>query len=46
MDVNLTQPLIRDVYLRVTNLLDENDYQSEALPQAGRQIFIDINWQT
>ena len=48
VDVNLVQPLIRDkldVYLRATNLLDENYYQSEALPQAGRQIFIGVNWQ-
>ncbi|EGM71890.1 TonB-dependent receptor plug domain-containing protein [Shewanella sp. HN-41] len=48
VDMNLVQPLIHDkldVYLRATNLLDENYYQSEALPQAGRQIFIGVNWQ-
>lgn len=48
VDVNLVQPLIQDkldVYIRATNLLDENYYQSEALPQAGRQIFIGVNWQ-
>ena len=42
------QPLIADkleVYLRATNLLDENYYQSEALPQAGRQFFVGVNWQ-
>ncbi|MGL5390255.1 MAG: TonB-dependent receptor domain-containing protein, partial [Shewanella sp.] len=48
VDVNLVQPLIRDKlegYLRLTNALDEHYYQSEALPQAGRQLFIGINWQ-
>ncbi|MGL4838098.1 MAG: TonB-dependent receptor, partial [Shewanella sp.] len=48
VDLNIVQPLIRDKldgYLRVTNLLDENYYQSEALPQAGRQFFVGINWQ-
>ncbi len=48
VDINLVQPLITDkldVYLRATNLLDENYYQSEALPQAGRQFFVGVNWQ-
>lgn len=48
VDINLVQPLISDkleVYLRATNLLDENYYQSEALPQAGRQFFVGVNWQ-
>ncbi|MGL4747874.1 MAG: outer membrane beta-barrel protein, partial [Shewanella sp.] len=48
VDINLVQPLIADkleVYLRATNLLDENYYQSEALPQAGRQFFVGVNWQ-
>lgn len=48
LDINLTQPLIEeklDLYLRATNLLDENYYQSEATPQAGRQVFVGINWQ-
>lgn len=48
VDINLVQPVISDnleVYLRATNLLDENYYQSEALPQAGRQFFIGVNWQ-
>ncbi|MCL1095403.1 TonB-dependent receptor plug domain-containing protein [Shewanella kaireitica] len=48
VDLNLVQPLLEDkleLYLRATNLLDENYYQSESLPQAGRQVFIGINWQ-
>ncbi|MFS1425491.1 TonB-dependent receptor plug domain-containing protein [Shewanella sp. 10N.286.48.B5] len=48
VDLNLVQPFLDDqleVYLRATNLLDENYYQSEALPQAGRQVFVGINWQ-
>lgn len=48
VDVNIMQPLIADkleLYLRATNLLDENYYQSEGLPQAGRQVFVGINWQ-
>ncbi|MGX9462177.1 TonB-dependent receptor plug domain-containing protein [Shewanella sp. A14] len=48
VDVNLAYPLIDqtlDLYLRSTNLLDENYYQSESLPQAGRQVFIGVNWQ-
>ena len=48
VDLNLVQPFMDDkleVYLRATNLLDENYDQSEALPQAGRQVFIGINWQ-
>ncbi|MEZ9199384.1 TonB-dependent receptor plug domain-containing protein [Shewanella sp. 10N.286.54.B9] len=48
VDVNLVQPLLDDkleLYLRATNLLDENYYQSESLPQAGRQVFIGLNWQ-
>ncbi|MCG9728995.1 TonB-dependent receptor plug domain-containing protein [Shewanella sp. Isolate13] len=48
VDVNLVQPLMGDkleLYLRATNLLDENYDQSEALPQAGRQVFVGINWQ-
>ncbi|GIU25409.1 TonB-dependent receptor plug domain-containing protein [Shewanella schlegeliana] len=48
VDLNLVQPLMGDkleLYLRATNLLDENYDQSEALPQAGRQVFVGINWQ-
>ena len=48
LDLNLTQAIMDDkleLYLRATNLLDENYYQSEAIPQAGRQFFIGINWQ-
>ena len=48
VDINIVQPLMDDkleLYLRATNLLDENYDQSEALPQAGRQVFIGINWQ-
>ncbi|WP_285164917.1 TonB-dependent receptor plug domain-containing protein [Shewanella goraebulensis] len=48
VDINLVQPLLVDnleAYIRATNLLDVNYYQSEALPQAGRQIFVGINWQ-
>ena len=48
VDINLVQPLLKDkleLYLRATNLLDENYYQSDSLPQAGRQVFVGINWQ-
>ena len=48
IDLNLSQPIFGDnleAYIRATNLLDENYYQSEALPQAGRQVFVGINWQ-
>ncbi len=48
IDLNLSQPIMGDnlaAYIRATNLLDENYYQSEALPQAGRQVFVGINWQ-
>ncbi|WP_076542143.1 TonB-dependent siderophore receptor [Shewanella sp. UCD-KL21] len=48
VDINVVQPFLDDkleLYLRATNLLDENYDQSEALPQAGRQVFIGINWQ-
>ena len=48
LDLNLTQVVMDDkleLYLRATNLLDENYYQSEAIPQAGRQLFVGINWQ-
>ncbi|WOT05353.1 TonB-dependent receptor plug domain-containing protein [Shewanella youngdeokensis] len=48
VDLNVVQPLLDDkldLYIRATNLLDESYYQSEALPQAGRQVFIGINWQ-
>jgi vitamin B12 transporter len=48
VDINIVQPLMVDnfeAYIRITNLLDVNYYQSEALPQAGRQIFVGINWQ-
>lgn len=47
VDINLSQPIIDDtldVYLRVSNLLDENYYQSQALPQAGREVFAGIKW--
>ena len=48
VDINLIQPIMADnlsLYLRATNLLDEHYYQSEALPQAGRQVFFGVNWQ-
>ncbi|WP_204165139.1 TonB-dependent receptor [Shewanella algidipiscicola] len=48
VDLNLIQPIMGDklsVYLRASNLLDEHYYQSEGLPQAGRQVFLGINWQ-
>lgn len=48
VDINLIQPIVGDnlsLYLRATNLLDEQYYQSEALPQAGRQVFFGVNWQ-
>lgn len=48
IDLGLSQPIMGDnleAYIRATNLLDENYYQSEALPQAGRQVFVGINWQ-
>ncbi|GGZ03096.1 MULTISPECIES: TonB-dependent receptor [Shewanella] len=48
VDVNLTQPLGSnnlELYLRATNLLDENYYQSDSLPQPGREVFVGINWQ-
>ncbi|WP_153916455.1 TonB-dependent receptor plug domain-containing protein [Shewanella sp. TC10] len=48
VDINIVQPLMVDnleAYIRATNLFDVNYYQSEALPQAGRQIFVGINWQ-
>ncbi|TXS88094.1 TonB-dependent receptor [Shewanella algae] len=48
VDINLVQSLLKDkleLYLRATNLLDENYYQSDSLPQAGRQVFVGINWQ-
>ncbi|MBR9727316.1 TonB-dependent receptor [Shewanella intestini] len=47
VDMKLTQPVIADqldVYIKATNLLDENYYQSEALPQAGRQVFVGVNF--
>ncbi|ABO25542.1 TonB-dependent receptor [Shewanella loihica] len=48
VDLKLSQPIAGDalsVYLRATNLLDERYYQSEGLPQAGRQLFLGVNWQ-
>ncbi|WP_350433184.1 TonB-dependent receptor [Shewanella sp. H8] len=48
VDINLAYPLINEkleLYIRSTNLFDENYYQSESLPQAGRQVFVGVNWQ-
>ena len=48
VDINIVQPLMvenLEAYIRATNLLDVNYYQSEGLTQAGRQIFVGINWQ-
>ncbi|GIU26713.1 hypothetical protein TUM4644_23000 [Shewanella colwelliana] len=48
VDLNLIQPIMGDnleLYLRATNLFDEHYYQSEGLPQAGRQVFVGLNWQ-
>jgi len=48
LDLNLVQPVLDDkleLYIRATNLLDENYYQSDAIPQAGRQVFVGISWQ-
>ncbi|GGI81355.1 TonB-dependent receptor [Shewanella gelidii] len=48
VDVNVRQAIVNDnlsLYVRATNLLDENYVQSEALPQAGRQVFVGIDWQ-
>jgi outer membrane cobalamin receptor len=47
VDLNFIQPILGEnlsVYVRATNLLDEHYYQSEALPQAGRQVFFGVNW--
>lgn len=47
LDLKLSQPLFNDqlsLYIKATNLLDENYAESESLPQAGRQWFVGVDW--
>lgn len=34
-----------ELYVRATNLFDELYYQSDFMPQVGRQVFVGLNWQ-
>jgi len=48
VDINIVQPIFANqlsLYLRATNLLDENYSQSDGIPLAGRQVFIGVDWQ-
>ncbi|ACA84395.1 TonB-dependent receptor [Shewanella woodyi] len=48
VDLSLSQNIWHDnleLYVRATNLFDELYYQSDFMPQAGRQVFVGINWQ-
>ncbi|GIU50415.1 ferric enterobactin uptake receptor [Shewanella sairae] len=48
VDLSVSQKIWQDnleLYVRATNLFDELYYQSDFMPQAGRQVFVGINWQ-
>lgn len=48
VDFSVSQQILHDnlaLYVRATNLFDELYYQSDFMPQAGRQVFVGINWQ-
>ncbi|MGS0681663.1 TonB-dependent receptor plug domain-containing protein [Shewanella sp. 125m-7] len=48
VDLSLSQNIWHEnleLYVRATNLFDELYYQSDFMPQAGRQVFVGINWQ-